>query len=201
MDRLTPRGVASDYGIFLNDAQAPIEPILAEEVRKQNGVKFHLIADIRFRQNKNPNELQEWDIVSRAVRLLPTDKIHEELEKLCSELSRKIEEYVQRGTGWVVDQLNFIDLYINRYRPLRGNSYFPTPKPLAAKKAILNIKNKDQKCFLWCVLAQLHPVDHTDNANRVSKYKQFENELDTTGVEFPVSLASIDHFENLEMPK
>ena len=59
LDRLTPRGVASDYGIFLNDVQASVKPILAEEVRKQNGVKFHLIADIWFHQNKDPNEIQE----------------------------------------------------------------------------------------------------------------------------------------------
>ena len=163
LDRFTPRGPAVDYGIFLHDVQEPIRPLLAEEVRRQNGVKFHLIADIRFRKSTDPNEIQEWDIVSRAIRLLPIDNIDGALEGICSDVSRKIEEYIERGTGWVVDQLNFIDLYINRYRPLRGNSYFPTPKQLAAKKAILNIKNKDQKCFLWCVLAHLHPVDHVVN--------------------------------------
>ena len=185
-----------DYEIFLHDVQEPIRPLLAEEVRRQNGVKFHLIADIRFRKSTDPNEIQEWDIVSRAIRLLPIDNIDGALEGICSDVSRKIEEYIERGTGWVVDQLNFIDLYINRYRPLRGNSYFPTPKQLAAKKAILNIKNKDQKCFLWCVLAHLHPVDHADNANRVSKYKRFQNELNTAELNFPVSLASIDQFED-----
>ena len=126
LDRVTPNGDTSDYGIFLNDLQAVVQPILESEVMKQKGVKYHLIADITFRNSKEPGDNQEWNIVSKATRLLPTDNISEELNVTCSDLSRKIGEYVQRGSGWIVDHLNFIDLYINRYRPLRGNSYMPT---------------------------------------------------------------------------
>ena len=42
----------------------------------------------------------------------------------------------------------------------------------AYKKAIINIKNNDDKCFMWCVLAQLYPV--AKNAERVSNYNKEE---------------------------
>ena len=32
-------------------------------------------------------------------------------------------------------------------------------------KSIINIKNNDQFCFLWCILAYLFPVDHIHNAS------------------------------------
>ena len=58
----------------------------------------------------------------------------------------------------------------------------------------LNIENtKDQMCFLWSVLASLHPVEQ--NPHRVSKYRQYENELNMDGIDYPVKLTQISKFE------
>ena len=64
-------------------------------------------------------------------------------------------------------------------------------------KSCVNIKNEDNECFKWCVLAQLHPA--SSNACRVSKYKEFKDELDLTGIEFPFPVNNskmIQKFEN-----
>ena len=37
--------------------------------------------------------------------------------------------------------------------------------------ALINLKNDDKYCFLWSILAYLHPCKN-DHPNRVSKYKQ-----------------------------
>ena len=59
------------------------------------------------------------------------------------------------------------ELHTVRYKPLRGESYIPLPKELADKKAIINIQNKDNKCFLWCVLRALNP--DKNNPQRLDK--------------------------------
>jgi hypothetical protein len=43
--------------------------------------------------------------------------------------------------------------HMARYRPLRGSSYIPLPIRLRSKRAIINVKNKDNKCLMWSVLA------------------------------------------------
>ena len=45
---------------------------------------------------------------------------------------------------------------------------------------------------MWAVLSSLHPIKQ--NAERVSNYTNFENELNFTGIDFPVS---IEVFQNL----
>ena len=46
---------------------------------------------------------------------------------------------------------------------MKGLSYIPLPEFIRNKNAVVNLKNKDQKCFLWCVLRYLHPVkSHND---------------------------------------
>jgi hypothetical protein len=83
---------------------------------------------------------------------------------------------------------------MNRYTPLRGRSYIPLPKFLTNKKAIINVQNNYNKCFLWAVLSALHPAD--DHSNQVSKYRKWEHEFDEAlkGIEFPVKLTDVSKF-------
>ena len=58
------------------------------------------------------------------------------------------------------------------------------------------MQNKDNKCFLWCVLRALNPKDnHPERVDKELKLK--ENTLNMDGIEYPVSLEyDIDKFEN-----
>ena len=51
------------------------------------------------------------------------------------------------------------ELHTASYKPLREETWIPLPKELADKKAIINMQNEDNKCFLWCVLRALNPKD------------------------------------------
>ena len=81
------------------------------------------------------------------------------------------------------------------YTPLHGSSYVKLPKTLKDKKAILNIQNHDEKCFLWSVLAALHPVHRKDHAQRVQHYRCFEGELNVNGITFPMKVSDVTKFE------
>ena len=58
----------------------------------------------------------------------------------------------------------------------------------------MNVKNDDNKCFMWSIIAQLHPADHK-HADRVSNYTLYEKELNMTNIEYPVKTKQIDKFE------
>ena len=86
-----------------------------------------------------------------------------------------------KGSGWRLYSIIQLELHTVRYNPLRGETWIPLPKELAYKKAIINVKNKDNKCFLWCVLRALNPKD--DHAERVDKeLKTKENTLNMEGI-------------------
>ncbi|CAH3157887.1 unnamed protein product, partial [Porites evermanni] len=79
------------------------------------------------------------------------------------------------------------------YQPLGGSSYIELPKDVYDTKAIVNVKNDDQECFKWSVLAALHPT--LKNAERVSKYHEYKDELNFDGIDFPVTIDQIGKFE------
>jgi hypothetical protein len=94
----------------------------------------------------------------------------------------------------VVEKVASVKLMISRYEPIGGGTFIKTPDRLKAKKSLLNIKNEDNRCFMWSILAQLHLPENT-HRSRVKQYEQFENELDMTGVSYPVKLSQISRVE------
>ena len=81
-----------------------------------------------------------------------------------------------------------------RYNPLRGETWISLPKELAIMNAIINMKNKDNKCFLWCVLRALNPSEN--NPQRLDEELMAkENTLNMEGIEYPVSLKDLNKFE------
>ena len=58
---------------------------------------------------------------------------------------------------------------------------------------MINIKNDDEYCFVYCVLAALYPEKH--NPNRPNLYKKYFNTLNLKDLEFPLSINQISKFE------
>ena len=57
---------------------------------------------------------------------------------------------VNKGSGWVVESIESQYVNISTYRPLSGSSYAKLPLELRIpKRGLINIKNNNQKCFLW----------------------------------------------------
>ena len=78
---------------------------------------------------------------------------------------------------------------------MKGSSYIPLPDWMSDKKAIVNIENKDEKYFLWCILRYLYPKDSKDS--RLTDLKKYEFLLNTEGINFPMKLKHISKFEKL----
>ena len=74
--------------------------------------------------------------------------------------------------------------------------YIDLPAAIKSKKAVINVQNKDNRCFEYAILSALHhnEVDQK-RTNRPSQYKAYLGKLNFTGIESPVSLKDIDKFE------
>ena len=119
--------------------------------------------------------------------------------KVYKEMIDEIEEEIQKvertvGSGWVFVEVENLTLHTDIWDPINGSSYIDLPKELKNKNAIINMKNEDNKCFLWCVLRALNPKDN--HPERIDKdLKSKENTLNMEGVKYPVSFRDVDRFE------
>ena len=91
------------------------------------------------------------NLESTDVKEILTEVIHTILEK--------ISIYQKNGSGWYFKEIVHLEIHTVIFKPMRGSAYIPLPDWIMRKKAIVNIRNNDGKCFLWCVLRYLHPRD------------------------------------------
>ena len=100
------------------------------------------------------------------------------------------------GSGWRFDSVQSLAISLCPYRPTIGAGSF-TDMPMSLyKKGVLKIQNlKDDYCLLWCILGHIHKVDM--HADELYNYRKYSNELDITGLNFPLKFAETPKFETL----
>ena len=156
---------------------------MQREEKDENGVPFINIKPFNFHSRKEFN-LEATD--ENELYNVMVDRIEEEIQKV---------EQVE-GTGWYFHSVICLELHTAEWAPLSGSSYIELPEYLKNKKAITNMKNDDNKCFLWCVLRALNPKPPRANLERLDKnLKEKENTLNMEGIVYPVSLSDINKFE------
>ena len=78
----------------------------------------------------------------------------------------------------------------------KSSQSFTITERTEGKEVCLNIQNNDEKCFLWSILASLHPLQHKNHPDKVSKCQEYEHELNMVGVRYPVDIKVIWKFEH-----
>ena len=75
------------------------------------------------------------------------------LDKSFEEILYRIDNWINEGSGWIIDSINGEYMNISKYAPLFGNSFIELPSKLKnSRKCLINIKIKDNKCFYGVML-------------------------------------------------
>ena len=74
-------------------------------------------------------------------------------------LMQKLDDEQLAGSGFVLSGIVNVLLEIFKVNDIQASSYIELPEKYKNNKSIINIKNDDQFCFLWCILGLLCPVE------------------------------------------
>ena len=104
-------------------------------------------------------------------------------EKMIVELINKIEGKEMGKSGLVWVGVNDLTLNVFPNNPRVGGKYVKLPEFIQSRKACINVKNDDDLCAIWSILAHLKPAKK--HCQRTTKYQKEMNDLDLTGIDFP----------------
>ena len=94
------------------------------------------------------------------------------LQNSFQEILYMIDVWINNGSGWIIELIESQYINISTYRPLSGSSYMDLPVELRSpRKGLINIKNKNQKCFLWCHVRHISPSN--EHSERIRKIDVF----------------------------
>ena len=140
------------------------------------------------------NETKAYFTSGIRKNLKSTD-VNELIDISYKTILNNLDVYTELGSGWYFKEVVQLEIHTVEFNPSKGSSYIRLPDWISNKKAIVNIKNKDEKCFLWCVLRYLYPKE--DNDERIKDLEKYEYSLNTKGITFPMKLKDISKFEKL----
>ena len=181
-----------DARLFLREAKNSIINVLESKRNIKTRLYFNCVM---IREKDGEVKREKFYFHSDLKIISANTNVEEIFEEMVDEIEtaiRKTEE--AEGTGWVLESVINIILYTGEWIPLNGSSYIELPIYLKNKKAIINMKNKDNECLLWCLLRALNPTNvHPEriDSNLISK----QDTLDMKGITYPVSIKDIDKIE------
>ena len=117
------------------------------------------------------------------------DEQYEELNKKFE----KLNDLMGGGSKWIIYRWHYIFAEGLTIKPQRGSSYIPTPEKYANPKCgLINIQNKDQECFRWCM--KYHQAGKIAHGERTTVLEKITDNY-IYNISYPTTFEDINKFE------
>ncbi|CAG2191792.1 unnamed protein product [Mytilus edulis] len=179
-------GEKYDLLAFLSGIKHEVKTHLQEMCDELGHIKWYmncLVQMIKPNGGEGGNDLKNnAHFISKTSNLVDRANIDDEhdINVTYQKIFKSFDEYIRNGSGWSLDHIKHIEINTAKYKPLGGGSYIPLPRTLAATRALLNIRNLDEKCFVYAIIASIHPTCSGD-PSKVHHYIPYEHELNMEG--------------------
>ena len=159
-------------------------------------IKIQFCVQILFNRNDNNLIVEQIGYFSSKFDTISNIGLFDKfLAKKFSEIENQVQEYSVNGSNWVIEKIMRLDLHVGKHVVKYGKCYTELPDKLKNKRAIINIKNKDNFCFIYSVLAKLYPPQNQYQQYYPKHYKKYFKELNLKNIHFPMNINDIGKLE------
>ena len=102
---------------------------------------------------------------------------------------------MRNGSGFVFESVDLLSYHVHKTSLKRGKSYIKSPEWVLNKRATINPKNKDNKCFQYSITVALNHQNIENHPERISNIKPFIDQYNWEGIDFPAGIKDWKKFE------
>ena len=152
---------------LLSMSKNSIKSLFNDLLREKRRFKYILTTKITLKKHINNNETRyETVYFNSLVKTIINQRYH--LNDSFEEILNLVDAWINEGSAWTIGQTDGLYNNVANYEPLSGSSYIPLPKALNnSMKGLINLKNKDHKCFMWCHVRLINPTN--SHPEKISK--------------------------------
>ena len=183
----TVDGIAgTDAVTFLNHVKSEVVNLISKN--RQTKINLVLLCEMERVDIKSGEVINiAAPFLSKTEVVLDGTDVGELYNTASDKILESVAKFQMMGSNWRLRAVSRLEINTVAYKPLKGKSYIPLPDKLAAKKAIINMKNEDDECFKWCVTRALNSIE--DHPERITKeLREQAKLLNWNGIEFPVAV-------------
>ena len=174
-----------------------LKKFIKKQLEKHISMKIQICLQILFNKYDNDLIVEQLGYFCSATKYIANIKLWTNtLSEIVDQLENQLLEYPINGSNWVVERIVRMDINIGKYLATYGSCETnELPEILKNKKAIINVKNSDEKCFLYAVCVKLFPVTERYKRQSPNSYIKHFKKFNLKNIKFPMDLRHIDKFE------
>ena len=180
-----------------------IASVLRELIQEHHALKFWVSLLVEYTKPNapvNPDKPSEFYLHSGSFTVLNNNNIGELLESVRTQIELRNAHFIREQSGLVISRIISLRLHVGKFSPLSAGAYLKVPKELEKKKAIVNVKNTDNRCFGYAILSKLFYNEITPHNQSIpSSYSKYfaRNVHNLNSLSYPVSPDQIPAIEDL----
>ena len=171
--------------VQLEASKSSIKDLFSDLLNETKSFKYQITVKVLLKKCKLNGDIEFAPVYFNSVTKTVINHRFR-LENSFQEILYMIDVWINKGSGWNVESIESQYINISTYRPLSGSSYMDLPVELKSpRKGLINIKNKDEKCFLWCHIRHINPSkEHPERIKKTDR--KIAEKLNYNEIEFPV---------------
>ena len=144
-----------------------IKNLFDELLREKRGFKYTISVKTTLKKRINDNDFDLKTLYFTSLIINRRYHLNDSFE----EILNLLDIWINGGSGWIIDKIEGLYTNVANYKPLSGSSYISLPKALNnSMKGLINLKNKDHKCFMWCHVRLIISINsHPERINKQDK--------------------------------
>ena len=149
---------------------------MTDDLKTQGEWEIQSTISINFISSKDSNETRTMHTKSDNIEMMIGNETNEIIEELFDSLLQKYQKGLEesmKGSELIFDSVDLLYYEFLKISLNRGGSYIDSPNWLKNKKATINPKNNNDKCFKYAITGALNHKRIVKDQQEISKIKLF----------------------------
>jgi len=151
--RKTFKKALGSFSEVYEDSFTDLENILGYFVQLYKGIRASVSIHATLEDMKGENTRDHY-FFSPFLRFTHASLITQTVMASADYLITSLNLFAEDGSGYKLHSVNYMEVRLGKYKPMRIKGYIATPNAIG-RKNVINIKTKDDSCFMLSVLAGL----------------------------------------------
>ena len=153
---------------------------------------------INFISSLDTNEFRDMHTISNNIEIMSGYETNDIIKEIFNSFLKRYQEGLEtkmKGSNFIFYNVDILFYKLHKISLNRGGSYINSPDWIKNKKATINPKNKDNKCFKYAITATLNHNEINNHPEKISKLKPFARNYNWKNIKFPSEKKDYKKFE------
>ena len=165
---------------------------------ESNEWKIQLNMGVNFISSNDTGEIRTFFVRSDNEEIRSGNETNEIINGLLKSFLSNYqneEKILRNGSNFVFESVDLLSYHIHKTTLKRRKSLTKSLEWILNKRATINPKNKDNKCFQYSITVALNHQNIENHPERISNIKPFIDKYNWKGIDFPAGIKDWKKFE------